>query len=68
MDGFRTKAKACLAQGQTLRAAHFLTKLVELDPSAENLNALADVYLKLGLHNDASALYLRGLQKSARTN
>jgi hypothetical protein len=36
-------------------------KLVEIDPSVENLNGLAEVYMRQGLFEDAKALYLKAV-------
>jgi Tfp pilus assembly protein PilF len=58
-----TKARAdeFLRQGWTVRAAAVYMKLVETDPSVENLNGLADVYMQQGLFEDAKALYLKAV-------
>ena len=44
-----------------MRAAAVYRKLVELDPSVENLNGLADVYMQQGLFEDAKSLYLKAV-------
>jgi Tfp pilus assembly protein PilF len=60
----RAQAKLFLDQGKTVFAAAVLIKLVEHDPCAENLNALADVYHRQGLFDLARDLYLRALQQN----
>jgi Tfp pilus assembly protein PilF len=52
-------ARYYLAQGQTVRAAGLMIKLVETEPTPENLELLADIYLQQGLFDHAKALYLR---------
>jgi tetratricopeptide (TPR) repeat protein len=44
-----------------VRAAAVYKQLVEIDPSVENLNGLADVYMRQGLFEDAKALYLKAV-------
>lgn len=34
---------------------------MEIDPSVENLNGLADVFMMRGLFEDAKALYLKAV-------
>jgi len=36
-------------------------KLLESDPSVENLNGLAEVYMRQGLFEDAKSLYLKAV-------
>jgi Tfp pilus assembly protein PilF len=52
-------ARYYLAQGQTVRAAGLMIKLVETEPTPENLTLLADIYLRQGLGDAAKELYLR---------
>ncbi len=52
-------AQHYLAQGQTVRAAGLMIKLVEREPTPQNLELLADIYLRQGLFDHAKALYLR---------
>jgi Tfp pilus assembly protein PilF len=52
-------ARYYLAQGQTVRAAGLMIKLVETEPTPENLTLLADIYLRQGLSDAAKELYLR---------
>jgi len=59
----RAQAKLFLDQNpRSVRAAAVLIKLIERDPCAENLTALADVYHAQGLFDHARDLYLRALQ------
>lgn len=51
-------ARYYLAQGETVRAAGLMLKVVETDPTQENLTLLADIYMEQGLFEDAQALYL----------
>ena len=55
----REKARSFLEQGQTVRAAGLMLKVIETQPDAENLTLLADIYMKQGLFDHAKALYLR---------
>jgi len=55
----RELAQAFLAQGKTVRAAALMMKLIETEPTPENLTLLADIYMEQGLFDDAKALYLR---------
>jgi len=44
-----------------VKAAAIYMKLVAIDPSVENLNGLADVYMRQGLFEDAKALYFKAV-------
>jgi TolA-binding protein len=55
----RELAKAFLAQGKTVRAAALMLHLIKTEPTPENLELLADIYLAQGLFDDAKELYLR---------
>ncbi len=55
----RELAQAFLAQGKTVRAAGLMIKLVETEPTPENLTLLAEIYMRQGLFDDAKELYLR---------
>jgi len=55
----REVAEAYLAQGSTVRAAATMLNLIETEPTPENLELLAAVYLEQGLFEDAKELYLR---------
>jgi len=55
----RELAQAFLAQGKTVRAAALMIKLIETEPTTENLTLLADIYMQQGLFDDAAELYLR---------
>ena len=52
-------ARYYLAQGKTVHAAGLMLRVVETEPTPENLTVLADVYMEQGLFEDAQALYLR---------
>jgi Tfp pilus assembly protein PilF len=52
-------ARYYLSQGKTVRAAALMMKLIETEPTPENLTLLADIYMEQGLFDDAKALYLR---------
>jgi hypothetical protein len=53
------RARYYLAQGKTVRAAGLMLSLIETQPTPENLELLADIYLEQGLFDDAKELYLR---------
>jgi hypothetical protein len=55
----RELAKAFLAQGKTVRAAALILNLIKTEPTPENLELLADIYMQQGLFDDAAELYLR---------
>ena len=55
----RELAEAFLAQGSLVRAAALMMKLTETEPTAENLELLAEIYMQQGLHEEAAVLYLR---------
>jgi hypothetical protein len=52
-------ARYFLSQGKTVRAAALMMRLTETEPTPENLELLADIYVQQGLYDDARALYLR---------
>ena len=52
-------ARYYLSQKQTVRGAGLMIKLVETEPTPENLTLLADIYMRQGLSDAAKALYLR---------
>ena len=52
-------AQYYLSQSKTVRAAGLMLKLVETQPTPENLTLLADIYMQQGLFDDAKELYLR---------
>jgi len=56
------RAKMYAAQGFLVRAVAMYSKLVETEPTTENLSTLAALYMEEGLHEEAQALYLRVLQ------
>ncbi len=55
----RELAKAFLAQGKTVRAAALMLNLIKTEPTPENLELLAEIYMQQGLFDDAAELYLR---------
>ena len=55
----REKARFFFVQGKTVIAAGLMIKLIETEPTAENLTLLAEIYMQQGLFDDAKALYLR---------
>ena len=55
----RELAKAFLAQGKTVRAAALMMNLIKTEPTPENLELLAEIYMRQGLFDDAAELYLR---------
>jgi Tfp pilus assembly protein PilF len=52
-------ARYYLSQGQAVRAAGLMLRVVKTEPTPENLTLLADIYMQQGLFDDAAALYLR---------
>ena len=52
-------ARYYLSQGKMVRAAALMMRLIETEPTPENLTLLADIYMQQGLFEDAKALYLR---------
>lgn len=59
-------AQYCLSQGKTVRAAGLMIKLIETEPTPENLTLLADIYMEQGLFDDAKDLYLRVLKEELK--
>jgi TolA-binding protein len=55
----RELAEAFLAQGKTVRAAALMLNLIKTEPTAENLELLAEIYAQQGLYEDAKELYLQ---------
>ena len=55
-------ARHYLAQGKTVRAAGLMLNLIKTEPTPENLELLADIYMQQGLFDDAKELYLRVVQ------
>jgi len=55
----REKARSFLVQGKTVIAAGLMLRLIETEPTPENLELLADIYMQQGLFDYAAALYLR---------
>ena len=52
-------ARHYLSQRKTVRAAALMMKLIDTEPTPENLTLLADIYMQQGLFDDAKELYLR---------
>ncbi|MGD1082165.1 MAG: hypothetical protein ABR881_27930 [Candidatus Sulfotelmatobacter sp.] len=52
-------ARHYLSQKQTVKAAGLMLKLIETEPTPENLTLLAEIYMAQGLFDHAKALYLR---------
>lgn len=42
-----------------MRAAGLMLKLIETEPTTENVTLLAEIYTQQGLFDDAANLYLR---------
>jgi Tfp pilus assembly protein PilF len=59
-------ARYYLAQGKTVRAAALMIKLVETQPTPQNLELLAEIYMQQGLFDDAAELYLRVVKAGLR--
>jgi TolA-binding protein len=55
----RELAQAFLVQGKTVRAAALMLNLIKTEPTPENLELLAEIYMRQGLFDDAAELYLR---------
>jgi Tfp pilus assembly protein PilF len=62
----RELAKAFLAQGKTVRAAALMLNLIKTEPTPENIELLADIYMQQGLFDDAAELYLRVVKAGLR--
>jgi hypothetical protein len=60
----REMAQSFAAQGKTVRAAGLMLRLIETEPTPENLTLLAEIYAQQGLFDDAAALHLRVLNAS----
>jgi len=56
------RARSFLVQGKTVMAAGLMLRLIETQPTAENLTLLADIYMKQGLFDDAKVLYLHAVK------
>jgi tetratricopeptide (TPR) repeat protein len=59
-------ARYYLSQRSTVRAAALMIKLVKTEPTPENLELLADIYMEQGLFDDAAALYLRVVKSGTK--
>jgi Tfp pilus assembly protein PilF len=61
------RAKYYLSQRQTVKAAGLMLRVIETEPTPENLELLADVYVQQGLFDQAKALYLRVVKMGLNT-
>ena len=52
-------ARYYLSQRQTVKAAGLMLKLIETEPTPQNLELLADIYFRQGLFDHAKELYLQ---------
>jgi Tfp pilus assembly protein PilF len=59
-------ARYHLSQGKKVRAAALMMKLIETEPTPENLELLAEIYMQQGLFDDAAELYLRVVKAGLR--
>ena len=59
-------ARYYLSQRKTVRAAALMIKLTETEPTLENLELLAEIYMQQGLFDDAAELYLRVVKAGLR--
>jgi Tfp pilus assembly protein PilF len=59
-------ARYYLSQGKKVRAAALMMKLTETEPTVENLELLAEIYMQQGLFDDAAELYLRVVKAGLR--
>ena len=59
-------ARYYLSQRKTVRAAALMMKLTETEPTLENLELLAEIYMRQGLFDDAAELYLRVVKMSLK--
>jgi len=62
----RELAQAFLAQGKMVRAAALMMNLIKTEPTPENLELLAEIYMQQGLFDDAAELYLRVVKMSLK--
>ena len=62
----RELAKAFLAQGKMVRAAALMLNLIKTEPTPENLELLAEIYMQQGLFDDAAELHLRVVKAGLR--
>ena len=62
----RELAEAFLAEGKTVRAAALMLNLIKTEPTPENLELLAEIYMRQGLFDDAAELYLRVVKMSLK--
>lgn len=55
-------ARYYLSKRQTVKAAGLMLKLIETEPTPQNLELLADIYVHQGLFDHAKGLYLRAVK------
>lgn len=55
--GTREQAQVYLAQGSLCRAAVIMQGVVKAEPTNENRELLAEIYMQQGLHEDAMELH-----------
>jgi hypothetical protein len=63
MNYTREQAQVFLAQGSLCRAAVVMQSVVIAQPTPENFELLADIYLKQGLDDDAFAMFAKAAGK-----
>jgi hypothetical protein len=63
MNYTREQAEVFLAQGSLCRAAVVMQSVVAAQPTPENYEFLADIYLKQGLDDDAFAMFAKAAGK-----
>jgi Tfp pilus assembly protein PilF len=63
--GIQELARYYLSQGKTVRAAAMMN-LIKTEPTPENLELLAEIYMRQGLFDDAAELYLRVVKAGLR--
>ena len=59
-------ARHYLSQGKMVRAAALMMNLIKTEPTPENLELLAEIYMRQGLFDDAAELYLRVVKAGLR--
>ena len=64
MIGTREQAQVYLAQGSLCRAAVIMQKVVKAEPTNENRELLAEIYMQQGLHEDAMELHAQIIRAS----
>jgi Tfp pilus assembly protein PilF len=67
MIGTREQAQVYLAQGSLCRAAAVMQQIVNVEPTKENLELLAEIFMQQGLNEDAMALYAKTVSSHVST-